>query len=331
MANINWENICRQLHISYEATSDSLARGYINIKCPMCGDSDTGHHMGLHKSGRWSCFRDSVGHKGRDPKRIISLISGLDHGSAAELLLGSSTSLEDFEEEASTFMSLDEDKSGPSWNLTFPPEIKKLISPKGRARMYWKYMLGRGFKNSDEVSDVCNRYNIHYCDRGQWGGRIILPVYLDNKLVSWTGRSVYEDAEFRYKHLSNKPEHSPRGLINTKDTLYNYDNATKSGAHMCVLVEGPFDAIKIDFYGYHRGIVSVAGFGNRVGDSQLELLSTLGEQVNEFVICGDENAESNVMDMLAATRDLDTFSIPLPDGVGDPGELTRGQVVTLFS
>ena len=330
MAKVNWERFCTLQHIEYLKTTASVARGYINIHCPFCGDTDQSYHLGLHKSGRWTCYRDPISHKGSDPHRIIMRLIGCNYEQANSYVLDDVVELSDFDEASSEFM-LNDDIAKQHISLNFPDEFRPLTSPKGRAKMYWNYLIAkRGFKSSD-IPKVVDRYDLHYCDKGMWRGRIIIPIKVGGALLSWTGRTVYDSEELRYRSLSHKKDADPRGLVNVRDLLFNYDNVTKKHHHVCVLVEGPLDVIKVDYYGHRHGISAVGTFGTGIREAQLDLLDLMRTKCDVLVVCGDQGAEANVMDILSAARDINIQSLPLPNNVKDPAELTKHEIIDLFS
>ena len=330
MAKVNWEKFCTLQHIEYLKTAASFARGYINIHCPFCGDTDTSFHLGLHKSGRWTCYRDPIGHKGSDPCRIIMRLIGCTRDQANSYVQDDVVELSDFDEASSEFMSNDT-KPEQHINLNFPDEFRPLTSSKGRAKMYWNYLITkRDFKSSD-IPKVVDRYDLHYCDKGMWRGRIIIPIKVGGALLSWTGRTVYATEELRYRSLSHKKDADPRGLINVRDLLFNYDNAIKKHHHVCVIVEGPLDVMKVDYYGHRYGISAVGTFGTGIRGAQLDLLYLLRAKCDVLVVCGDRGAEANVMDLLSAASDINIQSLPLPNNVKDPAELSTHQIIDLFS
>ena len=328
MANFDWERIFRSANIDFSSTSASISRGYVNVHCPMCGETDTSYHMGVHRSGGWTCFRNSVGHRGRDPRRIVALLLRCSYEEARAIVGEEEVgSYSDFDEAALQFMSTGQTNLLPT--LTMPTTFRHLTSPRGRARIYWQYLRSRSLSVSDTIK-VANRYDLHYCDHGPWRGRIILPLTIDGTLLSWVGRTVYDTEELRYKNLSHKPEAEIRGSASVRDLLFNFDHATKSSHRVCVLTEGPFDAIRVDWCGRKYGISAVATFGSRISENQLELLDQVRDKCDHLIICGDRNAEANVMDLHSATCDLGTQVIELPRGVEDPGVLTQKQVRELF-
>lgn len=332
---MDWKKFCNSKRIEFNETGSSAARGYINIHCPMCGDADTSRHLGLHKRGNWTCYRDPKGHRGKDPGIIIMRLLGCNYDTARSYVSDEYVELSDFAEAGAEFMEIGKDEIQKNERvLKLPDEFRPLISKQGRAKMYWNYLVEeRGFRNT-HIRALTKRYNVHYCDKGEWRGRIIFPVQIDEKLISWTGRTVYDTEKIRYKSLSHREgklgEKQPTGLISIRDLLFNFDTAIKRRYKVCVLVEGPLDAVNVDFFGYYHGITAVGTFGTGIRQQQLDLLARLNERCDKLVLCGDQKAEGNIMDLMSATYDMRLSNVALPRNVGDPAELNEKQIMHLF-
>lgn len=255
---------------------------------------------------------------------------GCSYLDASEYIEQRTVEITDFEEAAAKFFEDEKTEDIFSRVLQFPENFRPLRNQRGRARLYYRYLLSRGFLDSD-IPRLARRYKLHYCDRGKWRGRIIFPMYVEQKLVSWTGRSVYVDEKQRYNHLSHKETADPRGLINIRDMLYNYNKAISRKWKTCVIVEGPLDAIRVDWYGHRYGITSVATLGTGIRDAQLDLIEYIREHCENLVVCGDQGAEANVLDILSKLTGMQIRSITLPREVEDPGELSPKQVRQLFT
>lgn len=327
---VDWEQFCRANSLDYDRSSSSAARGFINVHCPLCGAGDPGKHLGLHRSGRWSCYRDPINHRGQNPRRIIMLLIGCSYADAEGYVNNEEVDLSDFGEAARQFLLTDSEKKQPKYVLYLPDEFKPLRNDRGRAKIYWEYMLGRGYSGK-EVFNIAKRFQLHYCDKRKWRGRIIFPMYQDSKLVSWTGRTVYDTEEIRYLSLTHNKEENPHSLISIRDVLYCIDDAMAGSCETCVVVEGPMDAVNVNYYGRGMGICAVATLGTGISPSQLDLLCQIRERVNRLIICGDKGADGNVMDLLSMTRDLGTEEVVLPKRVSDPAELSSSQIRALFA
>ena len=334
MAKFNWEDFCRSHRIEYVTEGPSSTPGNINITCPFCGPSDPGHHMGLHlKTGSWHCWRNPESHAGKKPERLIMRLIGCGPAEAAQIVGEAQITLEGFEAAAAQFLAEGE-AEGPERVLSLPEEFRPLKNRKGRARMYFDYLVRRGFDDFD-IEGLHVEYDLHYCDRGTWRGRIILPIYYKGKLVSWTGRTVYDKEKIRYKSLSHKPDAMPRGLMSVKEVLYNYDNVMEGRIHSkwdaCVLVEGPLDVLKLDFFGVDYNTCAVAPLGSGISSDQLDQLVRISRVCKRMYICGDQGADSNVMRLKSSTTLLDLKELKLPPRVEDPGALSYKQVSRLLA
>jgi hypothetical protein len=116
--------------------------------------------------------------------------------------------------------------------LELPKEFKQLyIKPKSINPHYnhaISYLNRRGIG-----MDLIVRYNIGYCDCGDYGGRIIIPSYDgDGELNYFIARSFYEDSKMKYK---NPPV--SRNVIMFENHI-NWSEAI-------TLVEGAFDAFSV--------------------------------------------------------------------------------------
>ncbi len=322
----NWETFCQSHRISYVTEGSSWTPGNINIHCPFCGSDDPGNHMGLHlRTGYWHCWRNNS-HAGKAPHRLIQKLIGCNYSQAVALVgEGTHRDLEGFEAAAAQFLAGD-DRSGSHEVLSFPREFKPLRNRKGRARIYFEYLISRGFPSRDIV-DLCSIYDIHYADRGPFRGRIILPFYINEKLVSWVGRTVYPVEPIRYKILSHKPEAEPRALVDRNELLYNFDEVmdVEGSWEAGVIVEGPLDVLKLDFYG-HPHICAVATMGTSISDEQVAGILQLADRCDKLYIAQEVGAGASQFKLHSDLVECELLDLPLPDGVEDPGALSEKQV-----
>ena len=91
---------------------------------------------------------------------------------------------------------------------------------------------------------------------GKYRFRLIIPIYFNKELVSFTSRDYTEKGEPKYK------EQSPdKAVIPVKDCLYNIDSVKDK----LLIVEGPTDA-------WRMGDGAVSLFGLKCSEAQQELL-----------------------------------------------------------
>ena len=84
-----------------------------------------------------------------------------------------------------------------------------------------------------------------------WGGeygnrtkyRIIFPIYMDNKLVNWTGKDITENP----RNIPYNFELDESAVVKRAGLIFNYDNIKGGGS--CILNEGVFSACRVEGVG----------------------------------------------------------------------------------
>jgi hypothetical protein len=318
-------DILNRLHIPYVERGPNVKRGNVNIRCPWCSD-DPSHHMGIvPESGWYGCWRDRS-HRGKFFPRLLAAAASIsiEYAKSIASEYFSEWAQDDAFSNAVKAMSdapTDERvkaKRKPN-DKTLSRELRNLqiISDKDPlCRRHRRYLEARGFP---EASSVARRYSLMYAVGGEWKDRVVIPYYVSGKLVTLTGRSIYEATELRYKAL---PEN--RSILTTKQCLYNHDDAVKRDGVLFV-VEGPFDVIKFDFFipsKAHCGVVGVSSVA--IEDDQLEPLLNLCERFDRVVVMADQSELKQSMDMQAQLgRKAVVFDWGLAMSKKDPGNFTK--------
>jgi DNA primase len=154
--------------------------------------------------------------------------------------------------------------------VELPKEFKPLYEPSNsfKRKHALNYLLNREIRLEDIV-----KYNIGYCDSGEYQDKIIIPSY-DNhgKLNFFVGRSFYET---KFKHKNPKVSKNIIGF----ELLINWDTPI-------ILCEGAFDAIAI-----RRNAIPL--FGKSI-QSELEK-KIIGNSVKKLYICLDSDAIKNAI------------------------------------
>jgi DNA primase len=154
--------------------------------------------------------------------------------------------------------------------VELPKEFKPLYEPSNsfKRKHALNYLLNREIRLEDIV-----KYNIGYCDSGEYQDKIIIPSY-DNhgKLNFFVGRSFYET---KFKHKNPKVSKNIIGF----ELLINWDTPI-------ILCEGAFDAIAI-----RRNVIPL--FGKSI-QSELEK-KIIGNSVKKLYICLDSDAIKNAI------------------------------------
>lgn len=338
MRAIEWRRILTEQRIPFIESGPNVKRGELAIQCPFCGSADPSKHMGLNlETGWWSCWRNRSQHSGKSPLRLLMRLLEIPYGKARELAgLGDDyVDPEGFDAVAARLMGRNKDIRPEQMERRFLrlEDGFMPITGKMRTRRYWNYLFaeepdGRGFNGAsalgEDVDVLCDQYGLMAGCQGIWTDRVILPYFLDGKLVTWTGRAIGK-ATIRYRDL--KLDDS---LLAPKETLYNHD-CILHGGRVLVVQEGPFDALKIDFYGQAYGVRSVALSTNSISDAQAFLLQGAVDSFSRVVVMLDNASVLGLGDsmrMKQALSFLPNISImPVPFGAKDGGMLTPKQVI----
>lgn len=263
--------LLEQYRVHYVTTGKNVARGHINVKCPWCGDEDPSEHMGIQLSTmHWGCWRDSE-HRGKALHRLIAKLLRIPNAKAKELVYGTKNVAEatDLDAIASGEMFATKDSEEPSKCIVCKfPEEARVLSPHSRSGERFHDYLRTNYK-VETPQDFAVEFGLRYAVSGRYRNRIIIPSEVNGKLVGWTARSIYRDAELRY--MESSPEFD-QVSSRFKDHLFNYDyarSAIKGRSMVMVVTEGPMDALKLSYYGYGEGVVGVCGNGVALTDSQM--------------------------------------------------------------
>ena len=274
--------------VPYVTTGKNVAVDHINIRCPFCGKADPSEHMGICLStGVWGCWRDSQ-HRGKRPHRLLHRLFGWPWD---EIDAMCSTSLHDRSSiRDSVMQALDGANSlikPPALHkvpakVCLPPSVYPLRPSSRLVAPFVNYIIGRGI-DADEVWDFIAEYEIHAALVGPQAYRIVFPIRNDmGALQTWTGRTVGTSVSPRY--VSGSGDLS----VPIKDCLFNeYKLYESNGAEVLVVTEGPWDAMKIDWYGKMFGVRATCVFGSFVSDVQTHRIVGLSHLFGELLCALD--------------------------------------------
>lgn len=223
--------------IKYKTTGKNTSPNWVEISCLFCNDPST--HLGINlTTGVYNCW--ACGSKGHIEK-IIKEIDGCSiteaRNIANDLFLNTHKTI----------------KSIPQTELVEIPKEATKEFPK----LHLEYLKKRRYN----PNYVIKKHNLYACHQiGDYSYRIIIPVYMNNKLITFTAKDVTDKQKIPYKNLSEE-----KSILSTKESLYEIDN-TKNKA---VIVEGPLDQWRI-------GNGSVCTFGTQFTHSQIHILSEKG-------------------------------------------------------
>ncbi len=277
--------------------------------------------MGLQlDTGRWGCLRDSA-HRGRKPERLIVALAGCSWAEAAALVDD-----QPILEPISTHGMLDQLAEILAPKHTHEPPIAVELPSSfqrpqltGLSSRFARYLVNRGFRRRD-VAAVIERYDLRYTFTGRFKGRLVMPITVDDRLVGWTGRAIVR-AEQRYLSEPAGPH--------LKKNLFNYDRAA-DGGRLLAVVEGPLDALKVDFYGSPLGVHAVAMLTTSLTDGQRCQLLTLSRRFDDVVVIGDSTALGVAAQTTSTITFLGAYQ-EIIEEAEDPGALSPRQVKRIFT
>lgn len=335
MRAFDWRSFFDEHRIKYVERGANVSRGEINIRCPFCGSADPSHHMGLNlETGWWSCWRNRSQHSGKSPLRLIMKLLGVPYGQARELAgLGDDyVDPEGFDAMAARIMGrIKTDGPVPVAERRFLTLHEfEPITDRIRTRRHWNYLYSsRGFNETrngiEDVDRLCRQYSLRAGTQsnGPFADRIILPYFFEQELVTWTGRALGHSTR-RYRDLE-----VDLSLMAPKETLYNHD-CINDGGKVLVVQEGPFDALKVDFYGRSLGMRSVALSTNSISEEQAFLLKHAEQSFDLILVAMDAKGDFGVVDSMRMKQQLGFIgklkATTVPFGADDGGAMTPIQV-----
>lgn len=337
MIYFSWRKFCDAHGVQYVERGPNTMHGHLTIKCPLCVD-DPSQHCNVNSDPRrpgWSCLRNSK-HRGHDPTYLVKSILKCSKEAAQEIVTQQRPSADAFNEVMDKLM----DK--PSYAL--PVEVRrglalpssfKPIGNSGYGPKFLRYLESRGF---DDPISVAHRYKLHYCLTGSYQWRLIIPFLDQGKVVGWTGRHIGGD-ELRYLTLPFDPDAASNlgcepALVEMESYVWRRD-LVEIGNRGLLIVEGPMDALKVDFYKQRVDVTVTCVFG-KPKSKQVEFLGRCARSYDVVVVALDADAShaeawsfADQLEELAGGK-AEVVAVPLPDGVKDPGSMTQQQVRELM-
>lgn len=312
---MDWQRFLEENNISFVTRGPNTKRGEISIHCPMCGEDDPSEHLGINpQTGYWGCLRDSS-HRGKSARTLIKEILACSSRQAQIIIRQYSSS--DPDDLADVLSLLGEADAGipeKAKKQNLLPEFKDFyqIKPRGISKRFFEYLIKRGYTNPQ---DIIERYDLRCALTGVYKDRIIIPIKMNGELLGWTSRAL------------GTPISAPRYLASSGDvktTVFNYDEL-KEGGERLFIVEGPFDAIKMDSFGQRaRGhgtsdvnFRATCTFGTSVAVSQIILLRALVKKFDQTWILFDKGADQQAAEL---SNWVGALPARFPHNYKDPGE-----------
>lgn len=319
---MDWLNFCEEHRIDSSHGGSSTKKNNLYVECPWCQNGK--HRLGMNTEAPyfWGCWLDKT-HRGKSPVRLIMKLIGVSYEEACDIagirpnhselgeLIGEFKQLQD------SGLALGPAHNDQSDSRSQGIEPYKLHSswfdlrPKGKlSRRFIAYLAKRGLP-----PECCTRYQLMascaLVDWNRWANRVISPVIVAGEVVAITARAIGRDP---YRYLTD-----PHGVPNR--VLYNAQHAT--GGEVLVLVEGPYDAKKLDWAAYisKLPVHTVASMGLVLSRDKEADMQRLMTRYRRTVILFDSTA---MVQALALQRRLsrEIGIEQLPANVSDPAEFS---------
>lgn len=282
-------DVCRFLNdrsITFFYSGNNTSSGWISTNCIFCMDQS--NHLGINLSSKaFSCFK--CAEKGNAVK-LVCTIDGCDVKTA--------------------FQIMSEYTDG-----AFVPREKhyqsKVKFPVGTSKTFSGAALSFLESRRYDAQTVIEKYDLYSTGPlGDYKHRILIPVFVKNRIVSFTGRDITGSSPVKYKNSSEQ-----FSIKDVKQCLYNMDSVYRDRA---VIVEGPIDAWRI-------GDGAVATFGTKYTREQLRLLKGLKQVFVMYDSDAYAIAEKLAYDLTAFVPQVEVLKL----SEGDPDNLTDDDVRAL--
>ena len=264
--------------------------GWVNTTCPFC-TGNPGMHLGYNMADDfyvcWRCGWKAT-HK------------------ALALLIHVS------EQEAKEIVRKYGGKSHVKSTVTVRVGQKKFILPPSTAPMndrHKRYLTKRKFDPEviEKIWDVQGTGPISLMDGISFSHRLVIPIYWENRIVSFQTRDITAKHSLRYITCPEQRE-----IIKHKHIFYQAIPTKDSDA--CICVEGVTDA-------WRFGYGAIATFGIKYTKYQVREISKRFKKV--FVVFDDDPQAIKQSEKLTAElilRGVDAYSIKIQ---GDPGNMAQ--------
>ena len=307
----NIENLLLKQKIEYRKSGSNIGRDEIGVCCFFCGENRFHLSISLTKGvfGCWVC-----GVKGNLPK-LISKLLGISFIEAKEIISPTSELKKVLEERnkivEEPIIIQNKDFKLPLHTYRFDYNTTNM----------WQEVAFNFLKEKYDLTwDDIGQADLRYCVYGKYKNSIIIPFFLNGKMVNFIGRSWDKTAKVRYLNCPNE-----ESLVNIKKMIYNYNNVI--GRQQIIIVEGCFDAIKT---GLDR---TVALCGTEITQEQRNIL--IGLKAEELIILFDN--DPHLITTSKKAQDLADYLSPfcktrvikLPHGK-DPGDMSRDEIDNLI-
>jgi len=285
---------------------ENVRRGWVNIQCPFCDDAF--NHLGVSLYNLevkcWRCGKHPL-------QKLIAEIAGYnrDEANIEAKLLQKSLRDSGGRRTGVTPIKREEASSAMAKAVRLPPESSNHFP-----KMHIEYLEGRGFIRPRRIINKYKLQSVYTV--GRYKFRIIIPIFLNRQIVSFTSKDVTDEQTPPYLNASLE-----ESMISAKKVVYNYDTVIQ-GAD-AILVEGPIDVWKLG-----DGAISILG----VEHHEHQILYLMKKEIDTLFMLFDNDPPGR-----KAARSLGRIMAPVVRNVElvflkdvkDPGALTLSEAELL--
>jgi len=193
-----------------------------------------------------------------------------------------------------------ERRQGVSQEARYPPVSPDLWP------MFYDYLIGRGLDAG--LARDSGWYPT--CRAQDTLPRILIPATRTDGRIFWQARAIDGGESRRYQSPSGS-----RGdaLIIVRPESPIIDRAA--------LVEGPFDALKLDHYGRKHGVAATCTFGKVISERQHQIIRTKFQHLKRRYLMFDADAALDGLWVVGKYPDGYLIRLDVPPGYDDPSDL----------
>lgn len=283
----------------------------IVAKCPKCGVDDKQFAVN-YITGKFNCFREKCGFRGRSIKYLIAYVEGLHVKEVETKYDLQPTGTEKLDQIASKFIHT---ANNDIDSIKLPAQYQEFkFNDSPMEKRFLTYLNDRGISRA-----TIEAFKLGYCFTGRYEDRIIIPINtLDFK--AFTSRIIYEVEKEKYKNENG--EWKRKALVGYNEFIQ------KNNLDYLIITEGPFDCLKL--YEYGCNVVALQGVA--IHDAQINILNSLPKTLKLIILLDPEVFNKTLDDICTRlySNHPELYVAKLELGV-DPGSATKLQVMCALS
>lgn len=324
---MDWPSFLSSNGIPFVEKGRNVSRGNVAINCPFCAGADPSEHCNISLSGKgFYCLRNKQ-HSGGEA-RLVQVLLHCTYEQALDYVKGGRSIPDDWYSRVMSLVNASP-ALAVAQPLKWPKEFRRLDQHRISCRPYWQYLKRERRYTDAQIDRMWDRFDIAYCTKGPDHGRIIFPIYFEERLVTWTGRTISGNQNLRYKTLTADEEKAREdGTQCALGPISNYllwwDHIIDCDAETIVLCEGPFDALRLMHLGWGIGVVATCFFTAQPGPMQIDLLHELLPRFKRRYLMLDAGTWATGVTIAGSLAALNVERLDLPSGTKDPDLLTVG-------